>query len=325
MRIAVSVFVIASLGFFVYTLVDAWKDTNGELPSASRLIGAGALWAVGLVAGAFAWSELLGGAKGHHRAAFVVSQLGKYVPGGIVQVTGQIGLARSAGVRVKRAATAAWVLAMTQAIGGFVWVLVLALTWSNAQVVLRVVLAVGALVSLALIDRRWMVWALRRIPRTREAAQDLVPNQGSIAIASIACTVTLGAASGAYLVLLGSFGAVGNPLFVMAAFGAAWTVGYIAIPIPAGLGIREALLAAMLHGLFPASVIVAASVYLRLVLAATEGLGALAVSRRVRPSRLAAVRTAMADADAGPVQEESADEVLGDPTDDEVSLAQDDA
>jgi uncharacterized membrane protein YbhN (UPF0104 family) len=251
---------------------------------------------------------LLGGPKVDNGAALIVSQLGKYVPGGVVQATGQVGLARSSGVTLKRAATAFWVLAMTQAIAGFTWVLVLAATWNDAAPLLRVLLAVGALASLALIDRRWMVWALRKIPRTREAAHELVPNQRAIVIAWIACVVTLGAASGAYVVLLGSFGPVGNPLFVMSGYAAAWTVGFLAIPIPAGVGVREAVLAFILHGVFPGSVLVASSVYLRLVLIATEGLAAAIASHRVRPSRLAASRAAAAvpNADApAPAQDDA--------------------
>ena len=75
----------------------------------------------------------------------------------------------------------------------------------------------------------------------------------------------------------------------------AWTVGFIAIPIPSGVGIREAVLATILHGIFPASVIIAASVYYRLVCVATEGVLAAIASHRVRPSRLAAVADDVSD------------------------------
>jgi uncharacterized membrane protein YbhN (UPF0104 family) len=135
-----------------------------------------------------------------------------------------------------------------------------------------------------------MVWALQKIPRTRGSAHDLVPNQRGILLAYVASVLTLAAAGSAYLVLLGSFGPIGNPLFVMAGYAAAWTVGFVAVPIPSGVGIREAVLAAILHGVFPASVLVATSVYLRLVLLLTEGLLALIASHRLRPSRLAAAR-----------------------------------
>ena len=187
---------------------------------------------------------------------------------------------------------------MCQTIAGCTWVIVLAATWTDADLWLRLVLAVGSLAALVFLDRRWTVWALRKIPRTRDVAHDLVPNQRSITIAYGASLLTLGAAGSAYLVLLGSFGPIGNPLFVIAGYASAWTVGFVAVPIPSGLGIREAVLAAILHGLFPASVLVATSVYLRLVLVVTEGVLALIASHRVRPSRLAAVRASTTGATA---------------------------
>ena len=52
------------------------------------------------------------------------------------------------------------------------------------------------------------------------------------------------------------------------------------------------MLVGLLHGLLPSSVIVATSVYQRLTTIAAEGLMALVVSHRLRPTRLAAVRAA---------------------------------
>jgi hypothetical protein len=88
-------------------------------------------------------------------------------------------------------------------------------------------------------------------------------------------------------------------------------VGFLALPIPAGLGVREAVLAGVLHGEFPAAVLVAASVYHRLVVIASEGIMAAIASHRVRPARLRAAAAAddltgemdadeRADSDAAP-------------------------
>jgi uncharacterized protein (TIRG00374 family) len=133
-----------------------------------------------------------------------------------------------------------------------------------------------------------MVWALRKIPRTREASAELVPAQRVIVSTWAACLVTLAATCSAYFVLLGSFGHVDRPFLVIGAYAIAWTAGFLAIPIPSGVGVREAVLAAILHGTFPSTVIIAASVYYRLVSVATEGVMAAIASHRLRPSRLAA-------------------------------------
>jgi hypothetical protein len=300
LRVVVGVFLVLAVGFFVYTLTDAWNATNGELPSVPRVLAAAALWVVGLLAGAFAWATLLGGDRRvDHGAAMIVSQLGKYIPGGVWQATGQVGLARAAGVRLQRGATAFSVLAITQAVAGCTYGLVLGAAWTDVSVVLRILMGLGAVATLVFIDRRWMVWTLRRIPRTRDASAELVPAQSAIFVTWAACIVTLATASCAYLLLLGSFGRVDRPLLVVGAYSIAWTIGFLAIPIPSGVGIREAVLAAILHGSFPASVIVAASVYYRLVSAGTEGLMAAIASHRVRPARLAVGSTDVSAVDDG--------------------------
>jgi hypothetical protein len=287
-RIATAVFVVVVIAFFAISLVDAWHDTNGELPSAWRLLAAAALSAGGMCTAGYAWATLLGGDRAlDHGAALIVTQLGKYVPGGVWQATGQVGLARSAGVELPRAATSFTVLAIVQAVAGSVWGIVLAFAWTDARVFVRVLLGVGALASLALIDRRWMVWVLHRIPRTREASDRLIPAQGPIVRAWLGSLVTMTAACVAYLLLLGSLTPVDQPILVLSAYAIAWTVGFLALPVPSGFGIREAVLVGTLHSVFPASVIVAASVYLRLVVMGTEGVMAAIVSHRVRPSRAA--------------------------------------
>ena len=161
-----------------------------------------------------------------------------------------------------------------------------AVTWSDGAGWLRVLLALGSVLSLALVDRRWMVWILHKIPRTRDASSDLVPPQRAILLTFIASVVTIATLAVGYLIVLGSFGAVDDPWLVVGAFAIAWLVGFLLVPLPSGLGAREAVLVAILHGTFPSSVLVAASVYQRVVLIATEGLLALIASHRVRPSRL---------------------------------------
>lgn len=293
-RIAAGVFVVLALAFFAYTLADAWNETHGRLPSVARLGVAALLVAVGLIAAAVAWVRLLGSDRRvDHGAALLVSQLGKYVPGAIWQAAGLVSLSRSLGVRVGRSVTAFTVMALTQAVAGCTFALLLAFTWSSVSILPRILLGVGAVAAVTLLDRRWMVKLLHVVPRTRSASLDVVPTQGAIVVACGASIVTLAATSATYVLLLGSFGVVHHPLLVFAAYAVAWTIGFLAVPIPSGVGIREAVLAAILHGAFPAAVIVAASVYQRLVSVATEGLLAAIASHRVRPARLAAARAAV--------------------------------
>jgi glycosyltransferase 2 family protein len=297
-RVAAGVFVVLALAFFAYTLADAWNETNGRLPSVARLGGAALLVALGLVAAAVAWVSLLeSGNRLDHGASLLLSQLGKYVPGAIWQAAGLVSLARSVGVRVGRSVTAFTVMALTQAVAGCTFALLLAFVWSSVAILPRVFLGLGGVAAVALLDRRWMVKLLHAVPRTRNAALDVVPSQIAILRACLASVVTLAATSAAYLMLIGSFGALHHPVLVFAAYAVAWTIGFLAVPIPSGVGIREAVLVGILHGVFPTSVIVAASVYQRLVSVAIEGFLAAIASQRLRPARLAAAR-AVSDEDA---------------------------
>ena len=298
-RVAIAVFVVAAIVFFALALVSAWHKTNGTFPAVWRLVCAGALWAVGLIAAAYAWGVLLGGERRlDHAAGLLVSQLGKYLPGGVWQASGQVGLARGAGVRLQKGATCFSVFAILQAVSGANFVLLLALTWTDAPGFVRILLAIGAILSVALIDRRWMVWVLHKIPRTRDASSELVPAQSAIVAGWLAALASLAANSIGFYLVLGGFGPIHQPFLVVAAYATAWTVGFIAIPIPSGVGIREAILVGILHDSFPSSVIVAASVYQRLVSIAAEGLLAAVASHRVRPSRLRATAPAGAESPA---------------------------
>jgi uncharacterized membrane protein YbhN (UPF0104 family) len=290
-RVAAGVFVVLALAFFAYTLADAWNETHGRLPSVARLGGAALLVAVGLGAAAVAWVSLLETEhRLDHAASLLVSQLGKYVPGAIWQAAGLVSLARSVGVRVSRSVTAFTVMALTQAVAGCTFALLLAFAWSSVSILPRVLLGLGGVAAVALLDRRWMVKLLHAVPRTRDASLEVVPSQMAIVRACLASVVTLAATSAAYVLLIGSFGAVHHPVLLFAAYAVAWTIGFLAVPIPSGVGIREAVLVGILHGVFPASVIVAASVYQRLVSVGTEGILAAIASQRLRPARLAAAR-----------------------------------
>src|SRR5262245_3382208 len=101
-RVAIVAFVIAAVACFGIALVKAWHESE-SLPEWWRLCAAGALWIIGVVASAAAWATLLGGDRRlDHGAAAIVSQIAKYIPGGVWQASGQLGLARSTGVQLKR-------------------------------------------------------------------------------------------------------------------------------------------------------------------------------------------------------------------------------
>ena len=59
-------------------------------------------------------------------------------------------------------------------------------------------IGLGSVLSLALVDRRWMVWILHKIPRTRDASSALVPSQRAIVVTYAAALVTIATLSLGY-------------------------------------------------------------------------------------------------------------------------------
>ena len=105
---------------------------------------------------------------------------------------------------------------------------------------------------------------IHRVPSSEE-----LPTQRDIYIFFCWALVAIGALSLAYTILLRSVAPDADAATAFCAFAFAWVVGFVAVPIPAGVGIREALLVALIPGVGTAPVL-AASLALRLLTIATE-------------------------------------------------------
>src|SRR6266516_7535109 len=107
--------------FLVVAFRSNWHRSRQQvLPSPWALGEAFVLVLTGLALAGRGWGSLLTGeASGAALASgYYTSQLGKYVPGGVWQAVGQVGLARRAGVSTSSAVTAFPVHAIAQATAG---------------------------------------------------------------------------------------------------------------------------------------------------------------------------------------------------------------
>jgi len=268
------VFGIAGVGFLGIAFRHTWvRSRQDVVPSAWHAAAAGALILIGLSLASRSWAALFGEEASPRKLArgFYTAQLGKYVPGGIWQAVGQVGLATRAGVRLPQASTAFLVQAVTQiAAGGTVGACLAAVGWHLSWAI-----RLACLLSLLLIvplRRSWMVRAVRLLQRvTRRALlEEIVPSQDRI-LRSYGWSVGTMVASGSAFALLASSVHAGNPsIAAVPAFAIAWTVGFLAVPFPSGLGIREAVLIGILGKASVAAPVIAASVAHRLVTMAAE-------------------------------------------------------
>jgi glycosyltransferase 2 family protein len=272
-RVARPLFCVVGAIFLLLAFGRTWREVHERvLPSVASLSAGGAALAIALGCAASGWAALFERAELRRVLAysFVASQLGKYIPGGIWQFVGQVGLASDAGVTIARSSVIVPVHIVVQiAAAGSVGALACVLA-PSAPLVWRFVAIAGA-GSLALLDRRLLRFVARRIARglgIRLDGDGGLPSQPAIWRAYLWTSGTLLASGAAFAIMLSSVDASSHSAPI-AIFALAWLAGFLAVLVPAGLGVREAVLMAFL----PASggTIVAVSLSHRILTMIVEG------------------------------------------------------
>jgi uncharacterized membrane protein YbhN (UPF0104 family) len=249
LRTAILVVGLVSLAVAVARTVDDARDQ--ALPSAGALAVAGGLALVSMLSSGRAWvtlfHDVLESARARltFEAYYYLSQFTKYLPaGGVVQAASQVGLAASTGVPLGRVALAFPVSVVGTVAAGTTLGAGIALAdelpgWPRA-------LALVGLAAPVLLHRRFMAAVLglaRRYVR-RVPAPDRLPSQRSILAYYGWALAAIGATSAAYAVLLRSLTSDASPTIVFFAFALSWTLGFLVVPLPAGIGVRELVLIA---------------------------------------------------------------------------------
>jgi uncharacterized membrane protein YbhN (UPF0104 family) len=178
-------------------------------------------------------------------------------------------LATSVGIPLKRSLVAFPVSAVAAVVAGATLASGLALDTSQPAWIRW--LALCGLGTTVLLHRGLMAKTLDVLRRFvhRVPSADQLPTQRDIVVFYLWALVTIGALCGAFTVLLASLSDEPRPALVFCAFAASWTVGFLAVPIPAGIGVREALLVALIPDAGTAPLL-AASLALRLLTIGTE-------------------------------------------------------
>ena len=196
--------------------------------------------------------------------ALWVSQLSKYVPGGgLFQATGQITLSAAAHRSAKRVGIAFIVSAVSQAAAGCVIGSGLVFV-SGAPGWVRWLAPLGLLTPLVL-TRPVLTFGMRIGRRITRHVPDVdhLPPPRWIATAFLWGLLNIGCFGLSYGVILHSLDPDTPILAATSAFAVAWVVGFLVLPIPSGLGIREAALYVVLPGV-PAGAVLASSLAHRL-------------------------------------------------------------
>jgi uncharacterized membrane protein YbhN (UPF0104 family) len=281
------IFGAIGLTFLIIAFRESWQQSRSVvLPSPAHLGTAAALLLLAIVFASLGWIALFGHARGNWglARAYLASQLVKYVPGGIWQSVGQVGLATDAGIPISKAFFAYSVHMLIQVVAGGSVGATIVLFGPRLPLPLRLA-ALGGLLPLILLHRGWMSRLLAALGRwtRRELATDLIPAQQGILRSYAWSLATFVANGSAFTLLLSSADgslALGTGI---GTFAIAWTLGFLAVPFPSGVGVREAALIALLGSLLSVPAIIAASIAHRLVSILAElALAAYAGSRRRR-------------------------------------------
>ena len=267
------VLTIAALVAIAVALVRAIEDAGQvTLPGPGRLVASGLLLAVGMVAATTAWATLL--PRVDFRTVlpgFGLAQLAKYVPGSVWQGVGQVADAHRLGIPAPTATVAYIVQMVLQALVAGA-VSVTALVAPGLPWWLRIPAVLGPL-GVFLIRRRWLdalVAILARLTRRVDASRIELPSQRALLTAAAASLVTILSIGTSFAVLLPSGLGPRGFLGTAGIFMLAWLIGFLVVPLPSGLGVREAVLVVGLGDLHPVADVLAAAIVARLVLVVVE-------------------------------------------------------
>jgi glycosyltransferase 2 family protein len=260
---------LAGALFLVVSLVRGWSSGVGDIDIALwRFIAAAGLLVGAGVVLAQSWAAVLNDPTRSLRLArgYMRAQPAKYIPGGWAQPLSQVVHAADGGVHVGRASAAYAVQASCLLVSGAVVGLGLSVV-GTVPAAFRWGSLLGVL-AVPLLSRRWMIKAVHLVGRLlRKADWDaFVPEQGAIIRCFAWALGAIGLMSLAFASL--AAGAYSDPAaFSVGALGfaMAWMIGFAAIPFPAGVAVREAILVAIFAPLGPASVVIGLSVLHRIL------------------------------------------------------------
>jgi uncharacterized membrane protein YbhN (UPF0104 family) len=270
---------IAGLGFAVFALARSWDEISAADFVPRILAMAGAVGIVGMTTIGLNWIRIMRATGGSVRVRhglhwYFVGQLGKYIPGGLWAVLGRGELATRGGVE--------------RAIGYPSVGISLVTTYAAAATTGAIFIAFGTATMTARIS--WIGLSAATVtavtlglsgPVVRQVntfvsrfgiRAELPSTSPRMSLSAIALTMPAWLAIGGATALVGSaLGFAVTPSQVIAATSYSWLAGFLVIPVPGGLGVREAAFIALYPGSTEEAAAIAVSARIVFVLADLTG------------------------------------------------------
>lgn len=279
-----SAIAVGGAAFVATRISDQWPEVRRSLEGAEWwwLVPATVLAAAGMGWVGWCWRACLRalGADAPHRAVlrwYFLGQLGKYLPGGLWPLLGRGEMATRGGVpRSTSYNSVALSMALTYLAASLTVILLLPFDRSGGAAGSRWVL-VGVPLGLLVLHPRLLRGLLGLAERFLGAGTEPRIPPWASSVALIARHVPAWVAIGASTALIARALDPDAPLVQTALAGVfSWIIGFVAIPAPGGLGVREAAFIAVAAGLSP-GVAATTAVVSRLVFMAVDATAAAAV------------------------------------------------
>jgi glycosyltransferase 2 family protein len=295
--VAGAVLGLAAAALVIRELVVEWGPASDAIAGAAVgwLALAAVLAVAGMVVMASVWADVLTALnapqpRGRVVRWYFLGELGKYLPGGVWTVLGRGELARRGGVAPAAAyGSVGLSLVMLYLAAGLTAAALVPFDVVGQRDDPRLVLGLAAVVvgGIALVHPLTLGTLLTLARRVTGRALVVDPPAGRAAallvVRYLPALLLVGAATWAVARALDPDASLAR---VMLAAIASWIAGFLAVPVPAGGGVREAVFLAA-AGL-PAGVGAATAIAARLLFVAVDALGALVASVTARRRVLAA-------------------------------------
>ena len=265
-----TVYTVGLVGLVV-AVAKAVDEANGQvLPGIGETMIAGCLLLVSVLLAGRAWVSLfedlveVRDLRRRLAGTYYASQLTKYLPvGGIMQAASQVALTAATGTPLARVGVAYAVFALCSVAAGIT--LSFGLVFAEALPGWARILALGGLFGPIILHRGLMARLLEIAHRliARVPDPDQLPDQRRVLACYGWALGNLLTYAASFTVLLGSLTEI-DVVPTMSAYALSWVVGFLVVPVPAGIGIREAGLIAAVPAI-SAAPLLAASLAHRLV------------------------------------------------------------
>ncbi|MFI6320450.1 lysylphosphatidylglycerol synthase domain-containing protein [Nonomuraea sp. NPDC050556] len=256
-------FLLVALGFGAWAVASQWDAVVAGFGRLTWPMLAGSLAAVivALLGAMFTWRTLLSdlgsplsvrqGAK-----VFFVGQLGKYIPGAVWPVLAQMEMGRDLGVPRSRSAAAFFLMMPIQLASGLLVTLV-TLGWDQYGWLLLLLPVIFVLLEPKVINRV-IGFGLRKLKR--EPLERPLTRRGMLT--ALVWALAGWIAYGVSLYFIVDAGLV----FCVGAFALSWCLGIMTFVVPAGAGVREVAMVAVLAPVLDRGSAIAAALCSRIVI-----------------------------------------------------------